>query len=86
MAVDNYIDIEPVLRKYGDKKIIVGNASTQILTESTHTDVFNEVKRCADLGKRYQGYFFKAAGDLPQNIPIENIEYYFELCRELGLR
>lgn len=86
IMIDNYVELEPVLRKYGDKKVIVGNASTQVLTEGSKEDVYREVKRCADLGKRYPGYFFKSAGDLPQNIPLNNIEYYFEICNQLGKR
>lgn len=86
LMVDNYVDLEPVLKKYGDKKIICGNVDSRILTAGTKEDVYKEVKRCMDLGKRYPGYFIRAAGDLPHNIPLENIEHYFEMCRELGKR
>ena len=86
IIVDNYVELEPVIKKYGDKKVICGNVDSRILTAGTKDDVYNEVKRCMDLGKRYPGYFIRAAGDLPHNIPLENIEYYFELCRELGAR
>ena len=86
LIVDNYVDMETVIEKYGNTKVICGNADSRILTEGTVEDVRCEVKRCMDLGKKYPGYFIRAAGDLPHNIPIENIECYFESCRKFGDR
>ena len=86
LIIDNYVDMEPVLKKYGSSKVICGNVDSRILTTGTMDDVRKEVKRCMDLGKRYPGYFIRAAGDLPHNIPLENIECYFDSCRELGQR
>ena len=84
VMVDNYVELEPILSAYGGKKVVVGNVDTRILTQGDGEDVRREVKRCMDLGKRYPGYFIKASGDLPQNIPLRNIQCYFECCRELG--
>ncbi len=86
LIVDNYVDMGPVLKKYGSSKVICGNVDSRILTTGTMDDVRKEVKRCMDLGKQYPGYFIRAAGDLPHNIPLDNIECYFDSCRELGLR
>ncbi len=84
VIVDNYVDIEKVLHKYGGKKVVCGNVDSRILTSGTCEDVRKEVARCMNLGKKYPGYFIRAAGDLPHNIPLENIECYFDSCRELG--
>ncbi len=86
VMLDNYVDIDAVIEKYGKSKVIIGNVDTRILTNGSLDDIFKEVKRCIDLGKRYPGYFIRASGDLPHNIPIENIKYYFKLCSELGKR
>lgn len=86
LIVDNYVNMEPVIEKYGKSKVICGNVDSRILTEGSMEDVRKEVKRCMDLGKKYPGYFIRAAGDLPHNIPLENIECYFNSCKELGKR
>ena len=86
LIVDNYVDMEPVINKYGKNKVICGNIDSRILTEGSMEDVRKEVKRCMDLGKKYPGYFIRAAGDLPHNIPLANIECYFDTCHELGTR
>lgn len=86
IMVDCYNDLNSILAKHGDKHPIIGNIDTFILTNGTHEDIKNEVKRCADVGKRYPGYFFKAAGDLPHNIPLAKIKYYFDLKKEYAIR
>ncbi|MFO7612666.1 MAG: uroporphyrinogen decarboxylase family protein [Clostridia bacterium] len=86
LMIDNYVDLGPVLEKYGKSKVICGNVDSRILTSGTRDDVRREVARCMDLGKKYPGYFIRAAGDLPHNIPLGNIEQYFDSCRELGQR
>ncbi|MBN2557518.1 MAG: hypothetical protein JXB33_02045 [Clostridia bacterium] len=86
LIVDNYVDLGPVLEKYGKSKVICGNVDSRILTCGTREDVRREVGRCMDLGKKYPGYFIRAAGDLPHNIPLENIEQYFDSCKKLGQR
>ena len=86
LMVDSSNDLSRILFDYGDRCSVIGNIDTRIITSGTYQDIENEVKRCVDLGKRYPGYFFKASGDLPHNIPIENIESYFKLKRDFGQR
>lgn len=86
MIVDNYVDMASVISKYGKRKVICGNVDSRILTEGTMVDIKKEVKRCMEIGKEYPGYFIRAAGDLPHNIPLDNIECYFDSCREFGMR
>lgn len=78
--------LEFVLEKYGKTKIAIGNMDCRILQYGTKEDVYNEVKRCSDLGKKCPGYFFAVGNHIPNGIPIENIEYYFECCDRLGRR
>jgi hypothetical protein len=86
IMIDSNNDLNWMLEKYGKKHSIIGNINTLILTNGTYKDIKREVNRCAMIGKKYPGYFFKAAGDLPHNIPLENIESYFKLKTELGIR
>jgi hypothetical protein len=82
--IDNSNDLQTVLKRYGKDHSVIGSVDTQILTRGSYEEIKAEVRRCADLGKRYPGYFFKAGGDLPHNIPMANIEAYIQLKRELG--
>jgi uroporphyrinogen-III decarboxylase len=84
--IDPDNDLEAALGRFGRDCAILGNIDTSILTSGTPADVHAEVKRCAGLGKRFPGYFFRAAGDLPHNIPLDNIRAYFAAKQELGTR
>lgn len=81
---DQHVDIEWLLNKYGGKKAVVGNANVDILTRGTIDDVKKEVIRCMNYGKKYPGYVMRVSGDMPENIPLANLEAYFEYCREYG--
>jgi hypothetical protein len=84
LMVDHFNDIEAILRRHGGKVLIAGNADIAKLTFGTPQDVRRDVARCMDYGRRYRGYVIKVTGDLPHNIPLENIEAYFDACREMG--
>jgi len=86
IMVDCYNDLNAILKKHGENHPIVGNIDTLILTNGSYEDIKKEVKRCAEVGKKYPGYFLKAAGDLPHNIPIEKLKYYFDLKAEYAVR
>jgi len=72
--------------KYGGSKIIAGNISTAILTLGSRTEIAAEVKRCADQAGGCPGYFFRVAGEIPGNVPIDNIFYLFEALDQYGSR
>lgn len=84
LMVDHFCDIEYVLKKYGGKKLVAGNADISKLTFGTPEDVRKDVTRCMAYGRKYPGYVIKVTGDLPHNIPLDNIRTYFDTCRELG--
>jgi hypothetical protein len=83
--VDHFVDIENVLRHHGGKILIAGNADIAKLTFGTPDDVRRDVARCMAYGRRYPGYMIKVTGDLPHNIPLANIEAYFDACKEYGV-
>jgi hypothetical protein len=84
IVFDHTLDIENILMRWGRTKIIVGNANAAILTLGTTEDVRREVLRCTKSARRAEagGYVLKCSNDLPQNIPLENIEAYFDAVAE----
>ena len=78
--------LEYVVEKYGQSKVIMGNADCRVLMSGTRDDVWAEVERCANLGRDCPGYFFAVGNHIPWNIPIENIEVYAEAIKVLGKR
>jgi hypothetical protein len=79
-------DLEEMVAKYGQTKVIIGNVDTRILTFGTREQIYQDVKRCADLGRDCPGFFFAVGNHIPHNVPIEKALYYFELIEEMGRR
>lgn len=67
---------------YGRDHFLVGNVDTAVLTFGREEDVCAEVARCVEEARPCAGHFLKAMGDLPHNIPLENIRAYFRACAE----
>ena len=65
--------------------MIVGNADCRVLTYGSREEIRAEVERCARLGRECPGYFFAVGNHIPVEVPLDNLLYYFDLCRELGL-
>jgi hypothetical protein len=81
--IEPMVNLEKLLKKYGGEKIVMGNADARILTTSTVDEVQNEVRRCIETGKKFPGYVFNNPGGFPHNIPLANIEIYFEASAKL---
>ncbi len=47
-------------------------------------EIFKEVKRCAEVGKNWPGYFFATGNHIPNNVPLENALCYLDLIKKLG--
>jgi hypothetical protein len=78
--------LETAIEKYGETKVIIGNADVRILQRGTEKDVYNEVKRCTDLGRSCPGYFLCCSNIIMRNVPLENVYAYFEAATELRPR
>ena len=78
--------LDYIVKKYGKTHVIVGNADCRVLQFGGKEEIKKEVERCITLGRDCPGYFFCATNHLPNGIPIENIEYYFEVFNELRHR
>lgn len=78
--------LEYIVEKYGKTKIIMGNADCRVLQFGNREDIYREVKRCTDLGRKCPGYFMLMSNHIPNKIPLENIECYFEAFEKMRTR
>jgi len=79
-------DMQYIAEKYGKTHVFIGNADTRILLNGTKEQIYNEVKRCMDIGKKYPGYFMAVGNHIPPNTPVENALYYNEVYEKLSKR
>ena len=79
-------DMAYIAEKYGKTHVFVGNADTRILLNGTREDIYNEVKRCMDIGKNCPGFFMAVGNHIPANTPVENALYYNEVYEKLSRR
>ena len=79
-------DMAAFAEKYGKTHGFVGNADTRVLLYGTKEDIYNEVKRCMDIGKKYPGFVMSVSNHIPPNTPVENALYYNEVYEKLSRR
>ena len=73
------MDFESIVKKYGRSHVLFSNIDTKIVTFGTSEEIENEIRRVTELADICPGMILHIGGDLPQNIPIENIEVFFDL-------
>jgi len=78
--------LDYIVERYGKKKVIIGNVDCRVLQFGTRQEIKQEVRRCIDLGSKCPGYFMAVGNHIPNGIPLENVEYYFEVFEELRKR
>ncbi len=78
--------LRPVVEKYGQTHVIIGNADTRILLYGSEDDIRAEVERCIHLGRGCPGYFLAVGNHIPPNTPVENALYYNQVYEELCWR
>ncbi|MCL2832264.1 MAG: hypothetical protein FWD78_03755 [Treponema sp.] len=79
-------DMAYIAEKYGRTHSFIGNADTRVLMFGSKQDIYNEVKRCMDIGKKYPGFFMAVGNHISPNTPVENALYYNEVYEKLGKR
>jgi uroporphyrinogen decarboxylase len=84
--INECMDLAGIAQRYGERLFLMGNVDTSVLTFGTTEDVWGEVRRCLDEARPAGGHFIRAIGDLPHNIPLDNIRAYFDAAAELGQR
>ncbi|NLG51200.1 MAG: hypothetical protein GX552_13920 [Chloroflexi bacterium] len=72
------MDLGAIAAQYGRDHFLVGNVDTAVLTFGNADDIRHEVERAVEQAKPCAGHFIKAMGDLPHNIPLDNIRTYFD--------
>jgi len=85
-VINGCMDLGGIARRFGERIFLAGNVNTVVLTLGSPEDVVKEVRRCLDEAKPAAGYFIHAGGDLPHNIPLDNIRAYFDSVATLGQR
>ncbi|MEM2961336.1 MAG: uroporphyrinogen decarboxylase family protein [Candidatus Bathyarchaeia archaeon] len=78
-------NLQQAVDKYGYNKIIIGNIDLKTLTFGKREEVVQEVMRCIRTAGHCPGYFINVTGSIPDNVPIENLEVYFETCKKYGV-
>lgn len=79
--VNPNMNLAEIARTYGRDHFLVGNVDTAVLTFGTVEDVRREVARCVADARPCAGHFIKAMGDLPHNIPLDNLRAYWDACQ-----
>lgn len=79
-------DMAYIAQKYGKTHAFVGNADTRILLSGTKEQIYNEVKRCMDIGKNCPGFFMAVGNHIPANTPVDNALYYNDVYESLCRR
>jgi len=79
-------DMRYVAEKYGKTHVFVGNADTRVLLYGSRDDIYNEVKRCMDIGKNCPGFFMAVGNHIPANTPVDSVLYYNEVYEMMSAR
>jgi len=82
--VEPLVDLEYLAGKFGKNKVIIGGIDTRVLTFGDKKAIRSEVERVTHIFRNCSGYSYMASGSLPGNIPLENLLYYFDICKEYG--
>lgn len=86
LVLEPTTDMKYIAEKYGKTHCFIGNVDTRILLSGTKEDIYNEVKRCMDIGKRCPGFFMAVGNHIPANTPVQNAIYYNEVYEKLSRR
>lgn len=86
LVMEPCTDMAYVAEKYGKSHSFIGNADTRVLFSGTREQIYDEVKRCMDIGKGCPGFFMAVGNHIPANTPVENALYYNEVYEELSRR
>jgi len=81
-----YTDMVPLIEKYGDSKVLIGNVDSRVISYRDSAAIEAEVKRCVEMGRDAPGYFIGVTNEITYNAPVENVMAYFEICRQLCQR
>ncbi len=84
--VERRFDISGFLERFGQSHVLVAGVDQYTLTFATPEEVRQATKETAEMGRRYPGFIWRADTSIPGNIPVENLQVYFESQDEFGRR
>jgi hypothetical protein len=77
---------ERVLETWGEAgRGFIGGVSTKLLTFGTPDEVAAHTREVIEMGSRYPGFIISSCGQLPGNIPLENMLAYFRTRNKMGI-
>lgn len=79
-------DFDNLLRKYGNKKVIIGGIDNRIITFGTPNEVYEHTKEVLKKGRNYPGFIISNTAGFHGNIPLDNTRAYFEAIKKHGRR
>lgn len=79
-------DMAYIAEKYGRTHAFIGNADTRVLLMGSRDDIYREVKRCMDIGKKCPGFFMAVGNHIPANTPVDNALWYNEFYEQMAVR
>jgi uroporphyrinogen-III decarboxylase len=82
--VDQNNNLEAMVELVGRQGLIVAGIDTLTLTNGSPDQIRRKIAQRMAVAKRIPGFFFCVTGETPQNVPVENLQTYFDACREYG--
>jgi len=85
-ALEPLTDLAYIAERYKTTHSFIGNADTNVLLRGSREDIYSEVQRCMDIGKKCPGFFMAVGNHIPSNTPVDNALYYNETYEKLSRR
>jgi hypothetical protein len=86
LVMEPSCDMAGFADKYGKRAGFVGNADTRILLLGGKADIYAEVQRCMDIGKKCPGFILAVGNHIPSNTPVDNALHYNDAYLKLSKR
>jgi hypothetical protein len=77
-------DLDRMIDLVSPAGLILGGGDSRLLTVGTPKQVEEQVKEAMAKAKRLPGFLFCLGGQAPNNVPLANLEAYFDACRRYG--
>ncbi len=77
------VDLGSLVERYPDK-ILIGNINSSTLARGPREAIAREVRECMEVGSRARRFVVNVGGGLTHDIPVEHLEHYLSLRKELA--
>lgn len=86
ISLDNIVDLERAARELGEHVTIAGNVDpVEIVMKGTKEDIYAGVRKCIEKGCIARcGYHLTTGCDIPDDTPIEHMDWFMEAARKYG--